>query len=97
MRTRSVTALLAAVLTTMLLVPATPAAAHNSLQETTPARDARLTRAPTQVTLRFMQRLNPAFTTITLSDAGRRAVLACPIPRPARPRPCSDRPRRGRR
>ncbi|MEU9512353.1 copper resistance protein CopC [Micromonospora sp. NPDC048169] len=74
MRTRSVTALLAATLTALLLVPATPAAAHNSLQEATPARDARLTSAPTQVTLRFMQRLNPAFTTITLSDAGRRAV-----------------------
>ncbi|MET7468099.1 copper resistance protein CopC [Micromonospora sp. NPDC005599] len=74
MRTRSVTALLAAALTALLLVPATPAAAHNSLQEATPARDARLTSAPTQVTLRFMQRLNPAFTTITLSDAGQRAV-----------------------
>ncbi|WP_433493470.1 copper resistance CopC family protein [Micromonospora sp. CA-248089] len=74
MRTRSVTALLAAVLTTMLLVPATPAAAHNSLQEATPARDARLTAAPTQVTLRFMQGLNPSFTTITVSDAGQRKV-----------------------
>ncbi|MCZ7428921.1 copper resistance protein CopC [Micromonospora sp. WMMA1949] len=74
MRTRSVTALLAAVLTTMLLVPATPAAAHNSLQEATPARDARLTSAPTQVTLRFMQGLNPSFTTITVSDAGQRKV-----------------------
>lgn len=74
MRTRSVTALLAAVLTALLLVPATPAAAHNSLQEATPARDARLTAAPTQVTLRFLQRLNPSFTTITLSDAGRRTV-----------------------
>ncbi|MFF0655651.1 copper resistance protein CopC [Micromonospora tulbaghiae] len=74
MRTRSVTALLAAVLTALLLVPATPAAAHNSLQEATPARDARLTAAPTQVTLRFLQGLNPSFTTITVSDAGRRTV-----------------------
>ncbi|MFY1662424.1 copper resistance CopC family protein [Micromonospora sp. WMMD1274] len=74
MRTRSVTALLAAVLTALLLVPATPAAAHNSLQEATPARDARLTAAPTQVTLRFLQRLNPSFTTITVSDAGQRTV-----------------------
>lgn len=74
MRTRSVTALLAAVLTALLLVPATPAAAHNSLQEAAPARDARLTAAPTQVTLRFLQRLNPSFTTITVSDAGRRTV-----------------------
>ncbi|MEV5632414.1 copper resistance CopC family protein [Micromonospora tulbaghiae] len=74
MRTRSVTALLAAVLTALLLVPAAPAAAHNSLQEATPARDARLTAAPTQVTLRFLQRLNPSYTTITVSDAGQRPV-----------------------
>ncbi|MDO3686744.1 copper resistance CopC family protein [Micromonospora sp. C28ISP2-4] len=74
MRTRSVTALLAAALTALLLVPATPAAAHNSLQEATPSRDARLTTAPTQVTLRFLQRLNPSFTTITVSDAGQRTV-----------------------
>ncbi|MFD6611506.1 copper resistance protein CopC [Micromonospora chalcea] len=77
MRTRTVSALLAALFTAaLLLVPATPAAAHNSLQEATPARDARLTTAPTQVTLRFMQRLNPAFTTITLRDAAERPVPA---------------------
>ncbi|MGW5077603.1 copper resistance CopC family protein [Micromonospora echinospora] len=77
MRTRTVSALLAALFTAaLLLVPATPAAAHNSLQEATPARDARLTTAPTQVTLRFMQRLNPAFTTITLRDAAQRQVPA---------------------
>ncbi|MFJ1540640.1 copper resistance protein CopC [Micromonospora chalcea] len=77
MRTRTVSALLAVLFTAaLLLVPATPAAAHNSLQEATPARDARLTSAPTQVTLRFMQRLNPAFTTITLRDATDRQVPA---------------------
>ncbi|MFE2615425.1 copper resistance protein CopC [Micromonospora chalcea] len=77
MRTRTVPTLLAALFTAaLLLVPATPAAAHNSLQEATPARDARLTTAPTQVTLRFMQRLNPAFTTITLRDAAERPVPA---------------------
>ncbi|MEU7711813.1 copper resistance protein CopC [Micromonospora chalcea] len=77
MRTRTVSTLLAALFTAaLLLVPATPAAAHNSLQEATPARDARLTTAPTQVTLRFMQRLNPAFTTITLRDAAERLVPA---------------------
>ncbi|MFG1746565.1 copper resistance protein CopC [Micromonospora chalcea] len=77
MRTRTVSALLAALFTTaLLLVPATPAAAHNSLQEATPARDARLTTAPTQVTLRFLQRLNPAFTTITLRDSTDRQVPA---------------------
>ncbi|MCT2281226.1 copper resistance protein CopC [Micromonospora chalcea] len=77
MRTRTVSAFLAALFTAaLLLVPATPAAAHNSLQEATPARDARLTSAPTQVTLRFMQRLNPAFTTITLRDSTDRQVPA---------------------
>ncbi|NHO80874.1 MULTISPECIES: copper resistance CopC family protein [unclassified Micromonospora] len=77
MRTRTVSALLAALFTAaLLLVPATPAAAHNSLQEATPARDARLTTAPTQVTLRFLQRLNPAFTTITLRDSTDRQVPA---------------------
>ncbi|WP_174537245.1 copper resistance CopC family protein [Micromonospora chalcea] len=77
MRTRTVSALLAALFTAaLLLVPATPAAAHNSLQEATPARDARLTTAPTQVTLQFLQRLNPAFTTITLRDAADRPVPA---------------------
>ncbi|MGC4890556.1 copper resistance CopC family protein [Micromonospora sp. DT227] len=73
MRTR-VTAALAALLTALLLVPAAPAAAHNSLQSATPAQDARLTAAPTSVTLRFLQRLDPQFTTIVLSDAGRRKV-----------------------
>jgi len=77
MRTRTVSALLAALLTAaLMLVPATPAASHNSLQEATPARDARLTTSPTQVTLRFLQRLNPAFTTITLRDATDRQVPA---------------------
>ncbi|MEV0003694.1 copper resistance CopC family protein [Micromonospora sp. NPDC050980] len=73
MRTRAVAAL-AAALTALLLAPATPAAAHNALQSATPAQDARLTTAPTSVTLRFLQRLNPEFTTIVLSDADRRKV-----------------------
>ncbi|MFI2714288.1 copper resistance protein CopC [Micromonospora sp. NPDC018662] len=73
MRTR-VTAALAALLTALLLVPAAPAAAHNSLQSATPAQDARVTTAPTSVTLRFLQRLDPQFTTIVLSDAARRKV-----------------------
>ncbi|RKN47738.1 copper resistance CopC family protein [Micromonospora endolithica] len=76
-RTRpSVAGLLAATLTAMalLLVPAAPAAAHNTLQAATPARDARLTAAPTMVTLRFMQKLDPAFTTIAVSDAAQRRI-----------------------
>ncbi|WP_428965814.1 copper resistance CopC family protein [Micromonospora fluostatini] len=60
--------------TALTLAPASPAAAHNTLQSSTPTRDARLTTAPAQVTLRFLQPLNPAFTTIVLSDAGQRRV-----------------------
>ncbi|WP_083979206.1 copper resistance CopC family protein, partial [Micromonospora rosaria] len=60
--------------TALTLAPAAPAAAHNTLQSSTPTRDARLTTAPAQITLRFRQPLNPAFTTIVLSDAGQRRV-----------------------
>ncbi|MEW2383852.1 copper resistance CopC family protein [Micromonospora sp. NPDC047707] len=67
---------LAAALTVaaLLLVPAAPAAAHNTLKAATPAKDARLTEPPTQITLEFMQKLNPSFTTITLSDAAQQKV-----------------------
>ncbi|MET7832438.1 copper resistance CopC family protein [Micromonospora sediminicola] len=76
MRTRSAAAFLAALLAaaTLLLAPAAPAAAHNTLQAATPAQDARLSAAPTTVTLRFLQQLNPEFTTIVLSDAGQRKI-----------------------
>ena len=67
-----VAAALAAVAT--LLVPAVPAAAHNALKAATPARDARLTTAPKQISLEFMQKLDPAFTTIALSDAAQRKI-----------------------
>ncbi|MER7457957.1 copper resistance protein CopC [Micromonospora sp. NPDC126480] len=67
---------LAAALTvvTLLLVPASPAAAHNTLKTATPAKDARLTAPPEQITLEFMQKLNPSFTTITLADAAQQKV-----------------------
>ncbi|MFG2050757.1 copper resistance protein CopC [Micromonospora sp. NPDC048935] len=58
----------------VLLVPAAPAWAHNSLKSATPARDATLPSAPTQVALEFMQRLDPAFTTVVLTDATRRKL-----------------------
>ncbi|GAA2220894.1 copper resistance protein CopC [Micromonospora olivasterospora] len=68
--------LVVAVLAAMavLLAPATPAAAHNSLQAADPARDARLSAPPTEITLKFLQKLDPAFTTIVLSDASQRKV-----------------------
>ncbi|MET7959515.1 copper resistance CopC family protein [Micromonospora zamorensis] len=57
-----------------LLVPAAPAWAHNSLKSATPARDATVPSAPTEVTLEFMQPLDPTFTTIVLTDAARRKL-----------------------
>ncbi|MBX7270065.1 copper resistance protein CopC [Micromonospora sp. Llam7] len=72
----TVAGLLAAALTAMalLLVPASPAAAHNTLKAATPAKDARLSAPPKQITLEFMQKLNPTFTTIALSDATQQKV-----------------------
>lgn len=58
----------------LLLVPASPAAAHNSLQAATPARDGQLATAPKHITLQFMQKLDPAFITIALSDATQRKL-----------------------
>ncbi|WP_412099961.1 copper resistance protein CopC [Micromonospora ureilytica] len=57
-----------------VLIPASPAWAHNSLKTATPARDATVPSAPTEVTLEFMQRLDPTFTTIVLSDAAKRRL-----------------------
>ncbi|WP_406045875.1 copper resistance protein CopC [Micromonospora sp. NBC_00898] len=65
-------AVLAAVMA--LLISATPAWAHNSLRAATPAQDARLTAPPTEITLEFVQRLDPTFTTIVLTDPARRKV-----------------------
>ncbi|MFD6679399.1 copper resistance CopC family protein [Micromonospora parva] len=57
-----------------VLIPTGPAWAHNSLRAATPARDATVSSAPTEVTLEFMQRLDPAFTTIVLTDAAKRRL-----------------------
>ncbi|MGC4796396.1 copper resistance CopC family protein [Micromonospora saelicesensis] len=57
-----------------VLIPGSPAWAHNSLRTATPARDATVPSAPTEVTLEFMQRLDPAFTTIVLTDAAKRKL-----------------------
>ena len=69
---RPAAALLAAGLA--LLVAATPAWAHNSLSSASPAREATLSRAPTEITLEFLARLDPAFTTIVLTDGTKRRV-----------------------
>ncbi|MEV4721024.1 copper resistance CopC family protein [Micromonospora noduli] len=57
-----------------VLIPGSPAWAHNSLRTATPARDATVPSTPTEVTLEFMQRLDPAFTTIVLTDAVKRKL-----------------------
>ncbi|BCJ58844.1 copper resistance CopC family protein [Micromonospora endophytica] len=58
----------------LLVAPASPAYAHNALRKATPTQDAELESAPTKITLEFMQKLNPQFTTITLSDADKQQV-----------------------
>src|SRR5687767_8561045 len=58
----------------VVLAPATPALAHNQLVSAKPARDATLRKAPTAVTLAFLQRLDPDFTTIVVSDAGKQRM-----------------------
>ncbi|MFC3502454.1 copper resistance protein CopC [Micromonospora krabiensis] len=57
-----------------LLAPAAPAAAHNSLRASEPAASARLPTPPARISLTFQQELDPTFTTIVLSDAGRRRI-----------------------
>lgn len=66
-------ALVAAVL--VVLVPG-PAWAHNSLTEAVPGRNATLDRAPAGVELTFLQKVDPAALTITVTDAGDREVPA---------------------
>ncbi|WP_433531110.1 copper resistance protein CopC [Micromonospora sp. CA-263727] len=75
-RRRSAAGLLAAALAAaaLLVPPASPAYAHNVLRKATPAQDAKLTAPPTKITLDFLQKLNPKFTTITLSDATEQKV-----------------------
>jgi methionine-rich copper-binding protein CopC len=72
-RGRTVLAALATV-TAVALAPAAPAWAHNSLAEASPAKNAMLTTAPAEVKLRFLQKLDPAATTITVTDAAAQTV-----------------------
>ncbi|MET0521156.1 MAG: copper resistance CopC family protein, partial [Jiangellaceae bacterium] len=67
---------LAAVLA--VLLPGAPAWAHNSLVDAQPAKNATLAKAPATVRLSFLQKLNPEFTTIKVTDAAQREVPADP-------------------
>lgn len=58
----------------LMLVPGGPAWAHNALAEATPTKNSVLKKAPAAVKLRFLQKLDPNDTTITVTDAGGQAV-----------------------
>jgi hypothetical protein len=64
----------ALVATVLAVLTSGPARAHNSLAKASPARNATLDEAPEGVVLTFLQRVDPATLTITLSDAQGRAV-----------------------
>ncbi|MFD0822440.1 copper resistance protein CopC, partial [Micromonospora zhanjiangensis] len=72
----SLVRLAGAALAALLVVPlvAGPAEAHNALRSADPARDATLTAPPATVTLEFMESLDPAFTTVRITDGDRRPV-----------------------
>jgi LPXTG-motif cell wall-anchored protein len=57
-----------------VLLPGVPAWAHNALAEAAPAKNATLKKSPSEVKLRFLQKLDPAYTTITVSNAGKEKV-----------------------
>ena len=58
----------------VVLVPASPALAHNQLVSAKPDRNATLRKAPTEIRLAFLQRLDPKFTTVVVSDADKRPL-----------------------
>ncbi|MEU4423826.1 copper resistance CopC family protein [Actinoplanes sp. NPDC024001] len=60
----------------LVLVPGAPAWAHNALAEASPAKKATLTKSPTEVKLRFLQKLDPDYTTITVTDVATQLVPA---------------------
>ncbi|MDI6102573.1 copper resistance protein CopC [Actinoplanes sp. NEAU-A12] len=57
-----------------VLVPGVPAWAHNALAEASPAKNATLKKAPSEVRLRFLQKLDPTYTTITVSNAAKEQI-----------------------
>ena len=54
-----------------VLLPGAPAFAHNALAQATPAKGATVAKAPTSVKLKFLQKLNPDYTTITVTGAAK--------------------------
>ncbi|TDB73772.1 copper resistance protein CopC [Micromonospora sp. KC721] len=68
---RATPVVMGAALGVSLLLPAAPAVAHNSLTGSNPADGARVATAPAQVELRFLSKLDPATTRITVVGPGR--------------------------
>jgi len=50
-----------------VLLPSAPAFAHNALTDASPAKGSTVKKAPTSVKLKFLQKLNPDYTTITVT------------------------------
>ncbi|GAA1611611.1 copper resistance CopC family protein [Actinoplanes couchii] len=69
-------ALLAFAAMLFVLVPGAPAWAHNALAEASPDKKATLKEAPAEVKLRFLQKLDPEYTIIAVSDSTKRKVAA---------------------
>jgi methionine-rich copper-binding protein CopC len=81
LRVRTVTAAALTAVTGvfLLLVPAAPALAHNSLTGSSPRDGARLARPPASVRLTFLARLRPASTKVTITGPdGASAVAGAP-------------------
>ena len=81
-RVRRSAVVLLAVISGLLcaLLPAGPAAAHNSLTSSDPANGARIAKAPAQVRLTFLARLDPGATKITIiGPANVPAVGGAPV------------------
>ncbi|SDT58972.1 copper resistance CopC family protein [Actinoplanes derwentensis] len=57
-----------------VLVPGAPAWAHNALAEASPDKKATLKQSPSEVKLRFLQKLDPEYTVIAVSDAAKQKV-----------------------
>ncbi|MEH0971789.1 copper resistance protein CopC [Micromonospora sp. CPCC 205546] len=58
-----------------LLLPAAPAAAHNSLTGSDPRNGARLAEAPARIELRFLAKVDPGTTKITVTGPDNVAAL----------------------
>jgi methionine-rich copper-binding protein CopC len=74
------------------VISAAPASAHTALVKTTPAGNAQLTKAPTQVVLEFNETVGSTFTTVVVTNAagdsvssGKLTVLDTKVTQPLSP------------